>query len=449
VQDYVAFQNKIFIRITPEKDIYSPITLAAFKTAEQLKTRYDSVVWFDHVNNKTFYYVIKGKMLSNYFWLDKMEQATRDTAKKSDFKMGLISPDLKEIIPVEYDLVHNIGGTIDSMVEVEKGNKRGLYTVDGKLVVPVEYDQIYPLKSTDNLALLKNGDDYFYFKADLTISEKINDFKIADALPIIKAYGSSFTLSDKSSDDLMEYNSRDKYTSLVISPTYLKDWNIVDQFLNFQNPLRKLSDETMGDGDGSKSLSVEFLSVSHTDSHNWFESAFYTVVDDYLGGRSGLYTTKNLLFVDKKHNQVMGFSATSFFGNAEGGGNLSGTCKENSLKAINDSLFEFKTASEIDVELFDSTKMVTEAPYYHYLKIEKGKLVPVMKNEIYASYNYQFKNPRWNRLFSYRYGNYGDKLNTSVDDSLTVVDKYNISFINSKLNAAPLNIKKINALTAR
>ena len=435
---------------------------------------------------------MKGKIRQDFYWPDGYPQ----DSDRSDLKIGLVNPQLKEIIPVNYDLIHNIGGTIKGLIEVEKDSKKGFYNLNGRVVLPADYEQIYPLKGADNLALLKKGDEYFYLKTDSTVSEKISDFKISDFLPQIKTYGESYELSEGSANNIMEYNSKDRYTSLIVTPSYLVGWKLLDKFLQFQNPLRKLSDETMGDGDGSRSLSINFSGDQKRNDDNWFESAFYSVVDDYLGGRSGLYTTKKMLFVDKKHNQVLGFSASSFFGNFEGGGNLSGSCKENAVKAINDSLFEFKTTSELDVEMFDSTRMINEGPYYHYLQIKNSKLVAlksarlfptqfvkmddsylegcyiillgsysdkakhlsldhaskeilqIMKNEIYASYNYKFKNPRWDVVFGSRF-NYGDndKRNVSVDDSLTTIDKYNISFINSKLNG--LNVKKANTLAAK
>jgi hypothetical protein len=485
--DYTAYQNLVINKTVPEKDIYSPVTLAAFKVAEQLKTRYDSVLWFDHINDKTFYYVIKGKLPEQFYWPVNSKKGP-DSAL---YKMGLVNSDLKEIIPAEFDLIHNIGGTVDNLIEVEKNGKKGLYNVDGKIILPVNYDQIFPLKNNENLALLKTGDAYYYLKPDLSASDKIVDFKIADVLPKIKTYGDSYTLSDKSSKNIMEFNSRQTYTSLIIPPSYLVDWQVLPKFIQFQNPLRKLSEDSMGDGDGSLSLAIEFNGDKKENDGNWFQSAFYSVVDDYLGGRSGLYATKKVLLVDKKQNRILGFNAESYFGDGEGGGKLSGSCNENYLRALNDSLFEFKTTSILGQALLDTSEYLDEGPHYHYLQIKDGKLVALksarlfptqyvklddsylqscyvlthynsdqqqsktldhvtpailqlMKNEIYASYQYKFKNQRWNDVFTNRFDRY-DKANlVNVDDSLTTIDKYNISFINSKLNG-----QKGNTLAAK
>ncbi|MEO7215671.1 YARHG domain-containing protein [Mucilaginibacter sp.] len=477
--DYAKYQNKVINATVPETDLYKPITLAAFKTAEQLKARYDSVLWFQHINNKTWFYVVKGKVAESYYYEDELP--ADDKREKSDFKMGLVAPDLTEIIPVEYDLIHNIGGTIDSLIEVEKNGKKGFYNMAGKLVVPVNYEQILALNDGDNLALLKNGADYSYLKKDLSISDNITGLKIGDMLPKVKYLSGSFTLSEKSAGSLMEHNSRNNPTSLVISPSYMVELHILPKFMEFPNPLRTgLNDEDGGNGSGS-------IAVKHTGDENkeenWFQSAFYSVVNDYLGGRGGLYQDKQVVLVDKRQNKLLGFSGNSSFGEEDGGGELTGICNENSIRALNDSLFEFKTTAMLNQEMLTEHQYIDEGPYYYYLKVEKGKLVAlktermfptqfaklddsylqacyvlanydkdvsdpkkrplsyttpeilqIMKNEIYASYRYKFKNERWNSIFEYRFTNGTDTvLNVSVDDSLTAIDKYNIDFINRKL----------------
>lgn len=477
--DYALYQNKVINATVPETDIYSPETLAAFKTAERLKTRYDSVLWFQHINKKTWFYVIKGKIAPSFYMNEQVVANIKDI-EVSDLKMGLVNPDLKEVIPVEYDLVHNIGGTVDGLIEVEKEGKKGLYNMAGKLVVPVDYDQLLPLTDGENLALLKAGNDYFYLKKDTTITDKLIDFRIADVLSKVKHYASSFTWDENSNQNIMEYNSRDDATALVVSPSYLVEWQFLDKFLDFTNPLRKLmvADGEEG-GDNSETVAITY-DGEEKDDNNWFQSTFYSVLENYLNGRGDLYESKKVLVVDKKQNRVMGFDP-KYLGDEIGGVGRSGECKDNHLKAINDSLFEYKTTAVLYQDLLDSTRFLREGPSYHYLQIKKDKLValksnrrfptqfvklddsylqgcyliaPVndkgkdkrtnyatdeilqlMKNEIYASYNYKFKNKRWNEIFNYQATNNSGEsgLNVNVDDSLTVIDKYNIDFLNRKL----------------
>jgi len=470
-KDYLVYSITVRSKTVPEDAIYSQITLAAFKTADKLKARYDSVLWFEHINKKTWFYVIEGTLNKGFYWLNEHKHDYKPT-----YKMGLVNPELKEVIPAEYDLIHNIGGTIQGLIEVEKDSKKGFYNLDGKVILPVNYDQIFPLKADDNLALLRNGDDYFYLKGDSTVSDKIQDFKLADVLPKIKTYGDSYTLSDESSTNIMEYNDRGDFTSLVVAPSYLVDWGILNQFVTFENPLRKPgSDNEEIDGSGSIEIKYE---GAKKDESNWFESAFYSLYNDYLGGRSGLYVSKHVLMVDKKQNRILAFDAPAYEGPGDGGGpGLSGKCNENSLRAINDSLFEFKTTAQLFQNTLTDT--IDEAPYYHYLHIKNGKLealpnerafgctkyvklddsylqgcyvingkaidratpaiIQYMKNEIYASYLYKFKNDAWNTVFIDRFNDPDNKSNASVDDSLTVIDKYNISWLNQKLQGQKSN----------
>jgi hypothetical protein len=124
--DYAEYANYVRSKTVPETDIFSPITLAAFKTAEQLKTRYDSVIWFEHIEGKTYYYVVKGK------WDRWNIDSINNKNHSNSYKMGLVNPELKEIIPPEYDLIHNINGTFTGLIEVEKNQKKGLFDVNGK-----------------------------------------------------------------------------------------------------------------------------------------------------------------------------------------------------------------------------------------------------------------------------------------------------------------------------
>jgi hypothetical protein len=316
------------------------------------------------------------------------------------------------------------------------------------------------------------GNDYFYLTKDLTITPK-TDVKITEVLPKIKSLGHSYKMSDTTWKNIMESNDRDDFNSVVVTPSYLVDLHLLPKFMIFQNPTRHFDAEDMGEGNGSVSVKVNYDGGEKKDD-NWFESLYYSFVDDYLGARSGLYEEKKMIVVDKRKNQLMGFSARSYYGGAEGGGALEGDCNENSLRTISDSLFEFKTTSALDFPLYDKST-VDEGPYYHYLRIKNGKLeslpaprmfsctkyvklddsflsncfrisgksvdhvtpgiLQYMKNEIYASYGYIFKDPRWTEVFYRHYGDPKTKPKTNPEDSLSAIERYNVSWINQKLKA--------------
>ncbi|MGZ3750438.1 MAG: hypothetical protein ACXVAU_04120 [Mucilaginibacter sp.] len=474
--DYIAYKKKVESLSIPDKDIFDPITLASFKIAEKLKSNYDSVLYFEHIDNKTYYYVAKGK-----FATYSANGNGRETP--NDYKIGLVNPDLKEIIPVEYDVIHNIGGTIDGLIEVEKDSKKGCFDTTGKAIVLANYDQLLPLDDESNLALLRNGDDYFYLKKDMSISDKLVDFKIATVFKKIKNLSNSSTFSAKGLKIIIEANSRDNFIADFFPPSYLVDLSIVNKTIEFPNPLRKMSSAEKEEDEeyGTLYCKISFDGYKPEDK-NWLETAYYSVVDDYLGGRGGLYETKNVLAIDNKSNKIMGFGVDSYSGIEEAAGQLSGACNDNHFRQINDTLFEFKTTSLLDLTINETD--ISEAPRYHYLHIVNGKLVALpnerlfgftqyvkmddsylsgcyiiddkqtdhltpeilqyIKNEIFASYRYKFKNEKWTKQFEYNFGRSDGANNVTVDDSLTAIDKYNIAWINQKLKG-----QKTNSLAAK
>ncbi|RKR80890.1 WG repeat protein [Mucilaginibacter gracilis] len=468
MSDYIAYGKDIKHIIhkgTPADSGYRPITIAAFKAAEILRSKYDSVIWFNYVNERTFFYVINGKWDINHEWYEK------DGHTEYEFKMGLVSPDMKEIIPLEYDLIHNISGTIAGLIEVEKKHKKGLYNITGKVIAPADYDQIIPLTGNENLAVLKMASDYFYLKRDFTISPKLEDFKITDVLPQIKLYNASYTLSDSTLDknNIMELNSHDEDAAVVIPPSYLVDWKILPSHFSFNNPFRPGKE---GDDEGL-TASYQITFESKHDEGSWLQTAYSSIVDNYLGARSGFYEEKKVLLVDKKHNAVYGYSAKKDYSDYDDNSHpLSGKCDINNLRPINDTMYEFKFSSFLGLHLY-SDNVLQEAPTYHYLVVKNNVLdelpnqrlfgftkfikmddsylnacyvyqdkktaqltsdvLQYMKNEIFAEYHYQFKNPKWTELFQNTFNRYNRQLRANVDDSLTAIDKYNINWIANKL----------------
>lgn len=283
LSDYVGYENLVRQKTLTDADIYSPQTIAAFKVADGLKAKYDSIPWFQHVDGKTWYYVVKGKFdLYN----------GRDTVH--NFKMGLVSPEQKEVIPADFDLIHNIGATFPNLVEVEKDHKRGFYNLTGEVVLPVAYDQVYPISDDEDLAVVRKGNDYYHWKKGFSLSDADPNIKIADMLPRIQAYGRSQKLTEQVMQNVMEHNSRDDHGSIYIAPSYMVDWGLLSIVQEFKNPLRK---------------NIEYEEVSNlyelqfdgkTDNESWLSSVFYSIKDDYIGGRGGLYEHRNVMLVDKK-----------------------------------------------------------------------------------------------------------------------------------------------------
>ena len=456
--NFVAFENAIKTKMHSDDEIFSPQTLLAFKAAEQLKSRYDSVLWFAYVQEKPFYYVVKGD------W-EQYGNLNADGGKKTDYKMGLVNGDLKEIIPAEFDLIHNIGGTFPELIEVEKDGKKGFYDLQGRNVIPVINDQIIPVKDSVNIGVVSIGSDYFWLRKDYSISERDTSIKIAELLKTVDAFANSYTISSTNLDNLLEFNSREIHAGLYLPPSYLVDWKIFPMTQHFKNPLRQKIEYY----DISSSVEVTYSKSSAP--ANWLQTAFYSIRDNYIGGRSDFYETNNVLLVDSKNNKVYGYRMYTDEQNSD-------NCNEFKSKALSETLFEIQSGggSGTDIE----GKYLSDMPFYHYLSIADGKLTELpnkrffeftkyvkmddsyikgcyvygdneistlpksiltyMKMEIYADYNYTFTNKKWDEQFKGVMADY-DPINTNVDNKLTEIDQYNIKWINQKLGN--LDTKKL------
>jgi len=454
IEDYLAYENKVRTKGLTDKDIYSPITLQAFKAAEQLKTKYDSVLWFSHINKQTYYYVVKGKW--DYYDVDSAKT----------YKMGLVNPQLQEIIPAEYDLVYNINGSFNGLIEVEKDHKRGFYDLDGKLVLPVEYDQIFPLINSEHLGALRKGESYYWLEKDYSVSgeAEINIKDLMAMLPPVNWSG----LANVRKTDIMELNSRDNHSSVLISPSYLIDLNLVTAIKYLKNPLRR-NVEFFDASSEYKVAESENLTKADTGR---FQALVYSIRDYFIGGRSEFYDIKNVVLVDKQSNRTFSSDIPVDYSMAESA-EAPVKCDGYSFKPVSDTLFELKAGASTNLTLYDDT-YIQEMPIYHYMYVHNNKLqekptnrlfaftkfvkmdesyitgcylynekvitgltpamLRYMKNEIYADYNYIFKDKKWASIFGDGMVEYKAE-NANVDDRLTEIDRYNLNWINQHLGA--------------
>lgn len=452
LKDYLTYQNSIQTKDLPDKDIYSPATLQAFKTAEQLKTKYDSVIWFSHINKQTYYYVITGKW--DYYNIDSAKT----------YKMGLVNPQQKEIIPADYDLIYSINGTFNGLVEVEKDRKRGFYDLNGKIVIPVEYDQVFPVSNSEHLAALRKNDNYYWLEKDYSIGAEAN-ISIKDLFAMLPPTNLS-NIDNLKNGNVMELNSRDNHSSILISPSYLADLNLMEAVKYFKNPLRK----NVEFFDASSQYKVAQNNKTAKADTGRFEALVYSIRDYFIGGRSEFYDVQNLVLVDKNSNKIFSKNFQVDYSMSESA-SAPEKCDGFSFRSVTDTLFELKTAASTSVMLYDDSN-IEEMPVYHYLylhnnKIQEkptgrifaftkfvqmdnsyvtgcyyyndkvmGELTPemlrYMKNEIYADYHYKFKDKKWKSIFEERMYDYKAE-HESVEDSLTAIDRFNLNWINQKL----------------
>ncbi|WP_207536200.1 WG repeat-containing protein [Desertivirga arenae] len=452
--DFVAYENAIRSLTIPDKDIYDPLTLTAFEGAEKLKGKYDSVIWFSYLDNKPLYYVVNGEwsMPENLFGEENREE--------KPYQMGLVSADFKEIIPARFDLIHNINGTFEGLIEVEKNGKRGFYDLQGKNIVPVEYDQIIPIEDGEKVAVVGSGTDYFWLNKDFSVSERDSSIKISDILKKVYVYRNTYNISENNVKNLIEFNSRQDHNALYIPPSHLSDWGILSRAQQFKNPLR----HNVEFYDMSSSVQVKFAKTD--EDSNWLETVLSSIRDNYVGGRSDFYEKKNVMMIDHRNNKLYSYTIweDEEMGEAVNCNNIFQT------RALSDTLIEVKTSGSNYLGI--SGKDLTEMPFYHYISLKTGKaeglpskryfnfteyvklndsyikgcyvyggkqldklpkdVLTFMKMEIYANYNYNFPDNKWNEVFNDIYGVYKPE-NSDVEQYLTEIDKYNIKWLDQRI----------------
>ena len=472
--DYIAYENYINSKTVKETDIFSQQTLQAFETAESIKLKYDTVLWFSYVNDRTYLYVANGEW--NMWKFFEQQPDSQPTAK-----MGMVDYRLKEIIPAQYDLVYGISGTFSNLIEVEKNSKHGFYNTEGELVIPVEYDQVYPVNKTDTLAALQKGDKFFWLTAGYRITPPVQ-VQLADIILQVPNLA-KVNIDSSSPKYFTEINSRDVHESVYIPPSYMVSLSIFSNKVMFlTNPLRK---NVYYEGTEKYTVSSKDMPPVET-GDNIFLATFYSIRDYFLGGRAEFYDRKNLVLIDKKKNRVLNYIIhTNFIDGDYGGPTI---CKDYLLRPLNDTLFEINVSSSVYIDIPGNKTHLSEAPVFHYLYIKDNKLyekeskrlfsftkfvkmddsyitgcyaytdstgnktndnklkpayLQYLKNEIYADYNYKFKSEFWAENFEYNmYGYKGEKDN--VEAELTEIDRYNINWINQKLKSLDNNSLAVN-----
>jgi hypothetical protein len=122
-----------------------------FDSLGELEKEIDYVPYYFENEGKKYFVVVKGQ------WNEP-----KDTyVNVGNFKVGLINDKKEIIIPISYNRIYNLGGTIPNLMEVENDlGKKGLYQLNGKEVVKTEYDGIYPFEAENVLAQVKKGENY-------------------------------------------------------------------------------------------------------------------------------------------------------------------------------------------------------------------------------------------------------------------------------------------------
>jgi hypothetical protein len=426
-----------------------------YDRARELKKDYDSIVWYVHHKNMTYYYAVKG----NYNF---------DSLKKErpqGYKMGLIDETGKVIVPVEYDLIGNPSMTLSEAIEVKKEGKIGFYSLEGKLIIEPSYEWLVPYEKGFANALVKKDSAFGWLSKDYTFNK---DFPSPEAERTINEFeyltSNTFSLG-KDYQDLIHIiypltgefykNMGFGNTGLVVPSAYLVKMGIFPQIED--GFITQIPDKGYVYGnDYSQMKSQKPFSI--TEILTGFVTEFQT---RYIGGRGEFYNRREVVVVDEKRNILNRIWI--------GGGGFG-------LKKMNDTLFQYSFLPEYDEPGPGENFPEYNFPVYGYFKVEGKKLIVLetyrrfafteitkldssylkgnfdfwdrvtqkqskstflsrealfaMRNEILAGYGFIFTEPDQAEWFKYQqWYKPTTESYEEVYSKLSEIDKYNLDFL--------------------
>lgn len=342
---YISVKNEIenaaaLDRLMADRKIY-------YDKSIELKKGYDSVVWYAHHKNMTYYYVVKGE-----YTFESIQPQN-----PQNFKMGLLDETGKVIVPAEFDLIGNPSMHLEGAVEVRNEGKIGYYSLEGKELVPANFEWLIPYDADGAAAIVKNVDGYGWFDTQFTFKqglpsagaeESVRDFAFLT--------GNTFALG-KDHQDLINIlyppSGEANYQSigLVISPAYF----VVNHIFELVNSgfMTPSSGENAGyqfGNDYIESSTEKPFSLSET--LDAFISVFKT---RYIGGRGEFYSTRKIILLDKDRNIVGDVGA---FGD-----------QDFEFTKLENGLFQAKAVITNDMEYGPANAAEINYPYYSFYEL--------------------------------------------------------------------------------
>lgn len=260
--------------------------------ALELQKDYDSVVWYVHHQDTTYYYATNG----NYV-LDSLNSTSRLC------KMGLLHQNGKVIIPADFDLIGTPGITIPGAVEVRQQGKIGYYTMDGNVLIPLDYNWLVPYNEEGVVALVKKDSlfgwldpSYQYHESfpSAKAEKHIRDFEYLTQNKFV--FGSQYQTMIEMICATVDYTFRPNL--LIVIPAFLSQNGIFQSVEHGFIRTDKKDNRYFEYGDEYVENQNE-KPFSLSNAIDVFVSNFET---KYVGGRGEFYTSHSISLVDKKNN---------------------------------------------------------------------------------------------------------------------------------------------------
>lgn len=436
-----------------------------YKTAKQLEQKFDSVIWYATYAMQNFFYVAEGS------WVNYFMDYENHTRQNINVKMGLIDAKGEIVIPIQYDLIGSIGFAAPNLVEVIQNKKVGYFDIRTKqMVVAPGYDFIVPYRQENVWALVKQDDSYgwldheFHYAAGFPSAEAERWFLNFEFLKQnIRLMPSSYAFCEIPAVSFAG-------SGIIVPPAYLSRNCIFDEIeggiSTTKVPINGWTEYKETHGSVLKTITDKV------------QALITSIQERYIEGREEFYSSNKVVFFDLQRDTL---AVASIRGESV------------SMQAIDSTLIEVLAPVKFWFEEYGEEEQGEEYqlnnhsyfsitasggvvplksnrlyPQTQFLKLDsarlKGSFVGYdfrlrkevkksfpskktlidMRDEILASYGYRFPDEATEKRFLQR-GNWYNPVYPKVEDfedEMTVIDKYNLAFLNkilALLGASPLS----------
>jgi hypothetical protein len=425
--------------------------VSIYTKAKELQQHYDSVVWFTHYGDATYFYVVKG------VW--NVDKYQKDTA---EYQIGIVDEHNHVILPVEYDHIGTIGFDDENIVEVGKNGKVGYFDIAAKaIVIPVEYDMIIPRNDALALAIVKKDSTYGFIDNERNYNVGFPDRQIQAWVNSFGFLPAKLNISNANKSLCEIPNESNIGAGYAMPPSYLVKTGlfptVVRGISTTKVPMQGWTEFVETKGSVMKQVTEGVNAV------------ITAITERYLEGREEFYTENRLVFVNAK-NDTLSASNISTDGEIE-------------IRRIGENLLEIKSTPNyaMGTDLEDNWNV----PRYTYFSIDASSVRPLpskryfkmtefvkldssylsgnfkwwdtasneekettflsiasityMRNEILAYYGYKFTEEEELARFNHRdYKVRFESLEECVA-AMSEIDRYNFEFLEKILTAMKVN----------
>jgi hypothetical protein len=430
-----------------EWDWSEPGDVGPFNTVllDKLKQSYGSVPYYIVTDGGKLFYVSSAPEKTERYSAEK-----KPSFKLPGVKWGIANENAELVLPLNYERLYSPDSIAEGFIEIEcENNKLGLFGYRSNVVIPCIYDLIFPSEHGEAIAAARTGSEYQYLFSNgrsSAITDKSEIPSYADEL-----LGHKFEeIISKTKHLYGLYGDAPAGTSYIVLPHFLAqsgafpeavatgDWEEgpLNSF-GYSEKLPKIFDKISALITAFYEQGVEIRGVfGTTEVHLTTVGDTNNIVSNQ---KIGMKLKYRLL-----ENSLLEIYIYGNVNNIEGETGLLDAFRYYRLMD-NGAIEELKSNRsflstqyvKMDETYFFMTWTEEVAPMkqgmfkgdgnrlkWSHLNLEH---LDIMRNEIFASYGYKFKDPKWQQYFGAKQW-YEPKFD-DVNDRLTEIDRYNIKLI--------------------